>query len=268
MTKDWWAKFKSDHRAYRALILLLIIFSISLLSELIANDKPLLVFYKKQFYWPVFKAYSEKTFQGDFATEADYRDPQVQNLIKQNGWMIFPFIPYSYDTICFENNAQAPSRPSWNNLLGTDDNGRDVLARLIYGLRISLLFGLILTFCSAVLGISLGALQGYFGGILDLFLQRLIEIWSGLPILFLLIILSSIIEPGFWILLLIMLLFSWMSLVGMVRAEFLKIRNYDFVKAARVMGASHFRIIFHHILPNALSSAFATLPFFRTGNAH
>jgi microcin C transport system permease protein len=243
------------------LIAFALIFFISLIAELVANDQPLILRYKQHFYFPIFVSYAEKTFGGDFETEADYRDPYVKNLIRQNGWMIFPLIPYNYKTINYALTSPAPSAPSKSNWLGTDDNGRDVLARLIYGLRLSLIFGLVLTVSSATIGITLGAVQGYFGGLIDLFFQRFMEIWSNLPTLFLLIILSSIIEPNFWILLLIMLLFSWMTLVGMVRAEFYKVRNYDFVKAARAMGASDFRIIFTHILPNALSSSIATLPF-------
>jgi microcin C transport system permease protein len=260
------AKFKTSSRGYYSLIIFSIIFLICLFAELIANDKPLIVKYKDQFYFPIFTSISEKTFGGDFETGTDYKDPYIQKLIEEQGWMIFPIIPYSYSTINYNISSPAPSKPSKHNLLGTDDNGRDVLARIIYGLRISLIFGLTLTIISAIIGITLGALQGYFGGIFDLAFQRFMEIWSGLPMLFLLIILSSIIEPNFWILLSIMLLFSWMALVGMVRAEFLKVRNYDFVKAAKAIGASNWRIIFKHILPNALSSSIATLPFLLSGS--
>ena len=248
-------------KSYYSLLIFLFIFIFSVFAELIANDKPLIVRYKDNFYFPIFKSYSEKTFNGEFETETDYHDPYIKNTIKTNGWLIFPLIPFSYNTINYNITSPAPSKPSKENWLGTDDNGRDVLTRIIYGIRISLIFGLVLTIISSIIGILLGALQGYFGGLLDLFFQRFMEIWSGLPILFLLIILSSIIEPGFWILLCIMLLFSWMSLVGMVRAEFLKLRNYDFVKAAKSLGASDKRIIFTHILPNALTSSLASLPF-------
>ena len=255
------SKFKTSKRGYYSLIIFSIIFVTCLFAELVANDKPLVIKYKDQFYFPIFNSYSETAFGGNFETEADYRDPYVRNLIEKEGWIIFPIIPYSYSTINYNISSPAPSKPSKYNILGTDDNGRDVLSRIIYGLRISLIFGLTLTIVSAIVGIILGALQGFFGGIFDLTFQRFMEIWSGLPMLFLLIILSSIIEPNFWILLLIMLLFSWMALVGMVRAEFLKVRNYDFVRAAKAIGASNYRIIFKHILPNALSSSIATLPF-------
>ena len=258
---QWWARFKSNRRGFYSLILFSAIFLICLFAELIANDKPLLLRYQNKFYLPILFSYSETQFGGDFATEADYRDPYLQKLIKQNGWLIFPPIPYNYGTINFSISSPAPSPPAKDNWLGTDDQARDVAARLIYGLRISLIFGLILSIFSSIIGIILGAWQGYFGGFIDLFFQRFMEIWSGLPVLFLMIILSSLIEPNFWILLLIMLLFSWMGLVGMVRAEFLKARNYDFVRAAKALGASHSRIIFIHILPNALASAFAMMPF-------
>ena len=257
-----WHKFKKNRRGYFALILFLSLFITSLFAELVANDKPLLVRYRGSFYFPALKSHPETTFGGNFATQANYRDPYLQNLIKQDGWMVFPPISYSYSTINYQIIKPAPTTPDRHNWLGTDDNGRDVLARLIYGLRISLVFGLILTFFSAAIGITLGAIQGYFGGIIDLFLQRFMEIWSSLPVLFLLIILSSIIEPGFFVLLFLMLLFSWMSLVGLVRAEFLRIRNFDFVKSARAIGASNSRIIFTHILPNAMASTLAALPFF------
>jgi len=252
---------KFSKKSYYSLLIFLSLFIFSLFAELIAGEKPLIIKYKNSFYFPNFKSYLEKTFDGQFETETDYRDPYIKGLIETDGWMIFPLIPFNYNTINYNITSPAPSKPSKENWLGTDDNGRDVLARIIYGIRISLIFGLVLTVISSIIGILLGAIQGYFGGLLDLFFQRFMEIWSGLPILFLLIILSSIIEPGFWILLFIMLLFSWMSLVGMVRAEFLKLRNYDFVKAAKSLGASNKRIIFSHILPNALTSSLAALPF-------
>lgn len=263
---NFWHKFKQNRRGYFSLILFLLIFFISLFAEFIANDRPLIVKYDNKLYFPIFISYSEQEFGGDFQTTANYRDPYVQNLINDKGWMVFPLIPYSYLTINYDISSPAPTKPDKNNYLGTDDNGRDVLARLIYGLRISLLFGLILTFFSTVVGVTLGAIQGYFGGIVDLSLQRFMEIWGSLPILFLLIILSSIITPGFFSLLFLILLFSWMSLVGLVRAEFLKVKNYDFVRAARAMGASHSRIIFKHILPNALSSSLSALPFILSGS--
>ncbi len=259
---DFWYKFKTNRRGYFSFVLFLSIFLITLFAELIANEKPLLIKYRDDFYFPIFKSYNETDFGGDFATIANYRDPYVKSLINHQGWIIMPLIPYSYNTINYAITKPAPTKPDSQNWLGTDDNGRDVLVRLIYGLRISLVFGLILTFFSALIGIILGALQGYFAGLLDLVLQRFMEIWSSLPVLFLLIILSSVIEPGFFILLFLMLLFSWMSLVGLVRAEFLRIRNFDFVRSAKAIGASNSRIIFAHILPNAMSSTLAALPFF------
>lgn len=261
MFKNWFQNFKKNKRGYFSAIIFLIIFTITILAEFIANDKPLIVKHENSFYFPIFKNYSETQFGGDFQTSTNYLDPHVQNLINEKGWMIFPLIPFSYDTINYNITTPAPAPPTLQNILGVDDNGRDVLARVIYGLRISLLFGLTLTFITTIIGVTLGALQGYFGGIFDIFFQRFMEIWSGLPVLFLLIILSSIIEPNFWILLFIVVLFGWMGLVGIVRAEFLKVRNYDFVKSAKAIGCGHSRIIFHHILPNALTSTFATLPF-------
>ena len=266
MLTSWFKKFQNNKRGYYSTIIFLIIFTFSILAEFIANDKSLLIRYQNNFYFPIFNSYSETVFGGDFETEADYRDPYVQKLIKKDGFLIFPPIPYSYDTINFNLKTPAPAPPSFDNWLGIDDNGRDVLARLIYGVRISLIFGLTLTFITSIIGITLGALQGYFGGLFDILFQRFMEIWSGLPALFLLIILSSIIEPNFWILLTIMVLFGWMGLVGIVRAEFLKVRNYDFVKSAKSIGCSNSRIIFRHILPNALTSTFATLPFILSGS--
>ncbi len=259
---DFWSKFKKNRRGYFSLVFFLLLFIVSLFSEIVANDKPLLVRYRSDFYFPVFKSYNENIFGGDFATPANYRDPYLKNLIEKNGWLIMPPIPYGYSTINYQITNPAPTRPDHANWLGTDDSGRDVLARLIYGLRVSLVFGLSLTFFSALIGIFLGAIQGYFGGLIDLVLQRFMEIWSSLPVLFLLIILSSVIEPGFFVLLFLMLLFSWMSLVGLVRAEFLRIRNFDFVRSAQAIGASNSRIIFVHILPNAMASTLAALPFF------
>jgi microcin C transport system permease protein len=259
---SFWLKFKKNRRGYLSFLLFSSILIISLFADIVANDKPLLVKYRGDFYFPIIQSYCETTFGGDFQTEPNYKDPYVKQLIEKDGWMLMPLIPYSYSTINYQITKPAPTVPDSQNWLGTDDQARDVLARLIYGLRISLVFGLTLTLFSAVIGVSLGALQGYFGGLLDLILQRLMEVWSSLPVLFLLIILSSMIEPSFFILLLLMLLFSWMSLVGLVRAEFLRIRNFDFVRSARAIGASHSRIVFVHILPNAISSTLAALPFF------
>jgi microcin C transport system permease protein len=263
----FFSKFKKNRRGYFSFLVLSFLFFLTLFSEFIANDKPLLVRFDGGFYFPVFFTYSEKDFGGLFESEAKYLDPEVKKLIEnKKGWMLFPPIPFSYNTISFNIDSPAPSRPTMQNLLGTDDQGRDVLARIIYGIRISLLFGLILSFFSAILGIFLGAVQGYFGGLCDLILQRFIEIWSSMPVLFLLIILSSIIEPGFFILLFLMLLFSWLSLVSAVRAEFLRLRNFDFVRASKALGAGNIRIIFKHILPNASPIIIASLPFLVAGS--
>jgi microcin C transport system permease protein len=260
------AKFKKNRRGYFSFIALFLLFFFTLFAELIANDRPLLMRFKDKFYFPILQNISEKKLGGELETMADFRDPQVQKLVKKNGWMIFPPIPFSFDSINYEIKSPTPSRPTFSNLLGTDDNGRDVLARVIYGIRISLVFGLILTSVSAILGIFLGAIQGYFGGLTDLILQRFMEIWSSMPVLFLLIILSSIITPSFFTLLSLMLLFSWMSLVGYVRAEFLRLRNFDFVRASKALGASNSRIIFRHILPNASPIIIANLPFLLAGS--
>lgn len=266
MPSNFLTRFKKNKRGYFSFLLLAFLFLTTLFAEFIANDKPLLIRFNEKFYFPILTNIPEKNFGGEFETETDFRDPAVAELINKNGWMIFPPIPFSYQTINFNTKTPAPSKPTSANLLGTDDNGRDVLARVIYGIRISLIFGLALTFFSAILGILLGAIQGYFGGICDLVLQRFLEIWSSMPVLFLLIILSSIIEPSFFTLLALMLLFSWMSLVSYVRAEFLRLRNFDFVRASKALGASNFRIIFRHILPNASPIIIANLPFLLAGS--
>lgn len=266
MQQNFFTRFKKNKRGYASLLILVSIFVVTLLAEIVANDKPLIVRFSNKFYFPIFHSVPENFFGGEFETAADFRDPEVQQLIEQSGWLIFPPIPFSYDTINFDVTSPAPSKPTFVNLLGTDDNGRDVLARIIYGVRVSLIFGLTLTFFSAALGIFLGAIQGYFGGFCDLILQRFMEIWSSMPVLFLLIILSSVIEPSFFTLLGLMLLFSWMSLVGYVRAEFLRLRNFDFVRASKALGASNFRIIFHHILPNASPIIIVNLPFLLAGS--
>ncbi len=259
--------FRANRRAYGSLVVFLWLFAVSLAAELIANDRPLLVRYDGAWYFPVFVTYPETVFGGDFPTEADYRDPYLQELVAaKGGWMLWPPIPFRYDTIDYDLTVPAPSPPDAEHWLGTDDQARDVLARVIYGFRISVLFGLALTLASSIIGIAAGAVQGYFGGWLDLLFQRFIEIWSGLPVLYLLIILSSIFVPNFWLLLGIMLLFSWMSLVGVVRAEFLKVRNFEFVRAAQALGVSNTVIMFRHILPNAMVSALTFLPFLLNGS--
>jgi microcin C transport system permease protein len=258
--------FRRNRRGYWSLWVFLCLFVISLPAEFIANDKPLLVQYQGDYFLPVFKAYPETVFGGDFATEAEYRDPFVKSKIEAAGWMLWPPIPFSYRTISYDLDTPAPAPPSAENWLGTDDQARDVTARLIYGFRISVLFGLILTFFGSIVGIMVGAVQGYFGGLIDLLGQRLIEIWSGLPMLYLLIILASVVEPNFWWLLGLMLLFSWMGLVGVVRAEFLRARNFDFVRAARALGVSDAGIMTRHVLPNAMVSTLTFLPFILTGS--
>jgi microcin C transport system permease protein len=259
-------RFANNKRAYYSAIFLAILFFTTIFAEFIANDKPILIKYKSQYFFPIFQNINETTFGGELLTTADYLDPQVQKLIKQDGWMIFPFIHFSFDTINMNLRGRAPSSPTLENLFGTDDQARDVLARIIYGIRISLLFGGILSILTLIIGIFLGAIQGYFGGKIDLFLQRFIEIWSSLPVMYLLIIFSAIIVPSFWTLLLIMLAFSWVSVVSYVRAEFLRLRNFDFVKAHKVLGASSWRTIFLQILPNATPIIIANLPFLIAGS--
>ena len=258
--------FRRNSRGFWSLWIFLVLFAISLPAEFIANDKPLLIRFQGHYYMPVLATYPETTFGGDFETEANYRDAFVHRLIEDEGWMLWPIIPFSYNTINYHLDRPAPSPPSGTNWLGTDDQARDVVARLIYGFRISVLFGLVLTFFGSLIGICIGAIQGYFGGWIDLIGQRIIEIWSGLPILYLLIILASVIEPNFWWLLGLMLLFSWMGLVGVVRAEFLRARNFDFVRAARALGLSDYKIMIRHVLPNAMVSTLTFLPFILTGS--
>ena len=262
ITNRRWQNFKANRRGYISLWLFLLLFVISLGAEFIANDKPLLIRYEDTFYTPIFSVYEETVFGGDFATEADYRDPFVQSLIEEkNGWIVWPPLRYSYDTINLDLERPAPSPPDHQNWLGTDDQGRDVLARLIYGFRISILFGLLLTIFSSIIGVCAGAVQGYFGGWVDLGLQRFIEIWTSIPTLYLLIIVASVIEPTFWILLGILLVFSWVSLVGVVRAEFLRARNFEYVEAARALGVSSILIMWRHVLPNAIVATLTLMPF-------
>ncbi len=261
-----WENFKANRRGYWSLWLFLALFIVTLMSELVANDKPALIRYDNAFYIPIFYHYPETEFGGEFELEADYRDPYVQELILRKGWMIWPLIPYSYDTIDYELEAPAPSPPSKRHWLGTDDQARDVLARVLYGFRISALFGLLLTLLSSVIGIAAGAVQGYFGGLTDLIMQRFIEVWEGLPILYLLIIMAAVIEPGFFSLLILMLLFSWTGLVAVVRAEFLRARNFEYIRAARALGVSDSRIMVRHILPNAMVATFTFMPFILSGS--
>ncbi len=259
--------FRANKRGYWSLWIFLGLFVLALFAEVIANDKPLLIGFKGEIYSPVIFTYAETTFGGEFETEADYRDPFVTELITEaGGWILWPPIRYSYRTINYDLPVPAPAPPSADNWLGTDDQGRDVVARLIYGFRISVLFGLVLTIFSSIIGVMAGAIQGYFGGWTDLLFQRFIEVWSGLPTLYLLIILASFVEPNFWWLLGIMLIFSWMSLVGVVRAEFLRARNFDYVRAARALGLSDGMIMYRHVLPNAMVASLTFLPFILSGS--
>ena len=280
-----WQNFKSNRRGYWSLWLFLVLFFISLFAEVIANDKPFYIHLEGKSYFPAFVGYSETSFGGDFETAADYRDPFLQKLIaSKGGTMLWPLIRYSYDTHNLDLPTPAPSKPTWMltqaecksvldkkglkscsdleyNWLGTDDQGRDVVARLIYGFRISVLFGLALTIISSVIGIAAGGVQGYFGGWVDLAFQRFIEVWTAIPSLYLLLILSSVLVPGFFVLLGILLLFSWVSLVGLVRAEFLRGRNFEYIMAARALGVSNKVIMIRHLLPNAMVATMTFLPF-------
>jgi len=261
-----WQAFRANARGYWSLWIFLVIFVLCLGAEFIANDRPLLVKFENSYYFPVLRAYPETTFGGMFETETVYRDPFVAELIEANGWMLWPPVRFRHDTINYDLPVPAPAPPSRENWLGTDDQGRDVLARIIYGFRISVLFGLTLTIASSIIGIFVGAIQGYFGGWTDLAGQRFIEIWSSMPTLFLIIIISSIVTPGIWWLLFIMLLFSWMTLVDLVRAEFLRCRNLDYVRAARALGVSTPVIMFRHMLPNAMVATLTFMPFILNGS--
>ena len=261
-----WRTFRANRRGYYSLWIFLVLFLVTLFAELVANDRPLLVRYAGESYFPVLVDYPETVFGGDFDTSAEYRDPFVAELIEARGWMLWPPIRYAHDTVNYDLPVPAPAPPSAENLLGTDDQGRDVLARVIYGFRISVLFGLTLTLASSIVGVAVGAVQGYLGGWTDLVGQRVIEVWAGLPVLYLLIILASIVEPNFWWLLGLMLLFSWMSLVGVVRAEVLRGRNLDYVKAAAALGVGRWTILVRHILPNATVATLTFLPFILNGS--
>ena len=258
--------FRANRRGFWSLWIFLVLFVLSLSAEFIANNRPLVVFYSGHLYFPVFTDYPETTFGGDFPSEADFRDPFLAEQISKNGWALWPPVRYDYKTINLNLPVPAPAPPSSDNLLGTDDQGRDVVARLIYGFRLSVLFALSLTMISSIVGIAAGAVQGYFGGLIDLIFQRFIEIWSGMPTLYLLIILSAVLAPSFWTLLGIMLLFSWMGLVAVVRAEFLRARNFDYVRAARALGLSNRKIMFRHLLPNAMVATLTFLPFILSGS--
>jgi microcin C transport system permease protein len=260
------AVFRSSKRGVYSLVVFGLLFFLSLFAELLANDKPILIYYDGGLYSPLIRDYPETTFGGDFPTNTVYVDEEVQKLIEAKGWILWPPIPYSYNTVLKGEGRKALQPPSWRHWLGTDDQARDVMARVIYGFRISVLFGLVLTILSSIIGVIAGATQGYFGGLVDLLFQRFLEIWSSMPTLYILIILASFIQPGFWVLLGIMLLFSWMALVGLVRAEFLRGRNFDYVRAARALGMMDARIMFRHILPNAMTASLTFLPFIVAGS--
>jgi microcin C transport system permease protein len=266
LNQERWQRFKANKRGFISLWIFLFFFVLSLFAEVIANDVPLLIRNGGRLYLPLFREYAETEFGGEFETAADYRDPYVMDLIEEDGWILWPPIRFSFDTINYDLPSPAPSPPSRENLLGTDDRGRDVLGRVIYGFRVSVLFGFILTFFSTIIGVSVGAVQGFYGGWIDLLGQRFMEIWSGIPTLYILIILSSVVQPDFWLLLAILLLFSWMSFVGVVRAEFLRGRNFEYVLAAKAMGMSNARVMFRHILPNAMIATLTFLPFTLSGS--
>ena len=260
------AHFRANRRGWWSLWLFVALFILCLGGELVANDKPLAIHYKDSWYFPIVANYVETDFGGELPFEPDYSSDYVRKLITdQGGWMLFAPIPFSYDTVNYDLKEPAPSPPSATSWLGTDDQARDVLARVIFGARISILFALILTAISAVVGITAGALQGFYGGLVDLFGQRVQEVWAGLPVLYLLIILSGFVAPSFWWLLGIMALFSWLALVDVVRAEFLRGRNLEYVKAARALGLTDGALMRRHILPNAMTSTLTYLPFILTG---
>lgn len=257
-----WARFRANRRGIWSLWIFLALFGLSLVAELISNDRPLVVSFNGQLHFPIVQDIPETTFGGDFSTNTDYLDPFIQARFEESGnWALYAPNRYQHQTINYFSDAPNPAAPSADNWLGTDDRGRDVLARLIYGFRVSVLFGLALTAIGVLLGIVFGAIQGYFAGRTDLFFQRFIEVWGSVPELYLLIILASMFEPGLLVLLVILSVFGWMGLSDYVRAEFLRNRGLDYVTAARAMGLSHFRIITRHLLPNSLTPVIAFLPF-------
>lgn len=260
-----WQRFKTNRRGYWSMWIFLLVFIMSLGSELIANDKPLLLRYDQHWYTPFLVNYPETTFGGDFKTATDYQDPLIRSNIEQHGWAIWAPIRYSYNSINFATEVPFPSPPSAQHWLGTNENGNDILAQVLYGLRVSILFGLMLTVLSSVIGITVGATQGFYGGKVDLIGQRFIEVWSGMPTLYLIILLSSVVQPNFWWLLAITVIFGWMGLVGVVRAEFLRTRNFDYIRAARAMGVSDRTIMLRHMLPNAMVATLTFLPFILCG---
>ena len=258
--------FRANKRAWWSLWMFVALFAISLLAEVVANDKPALVRYDGEWYFPAFTRYAETTFGGQLLSEADYKDPYVVDLIDKKGWMLMAPIPFSYDTVHYLSPVPHPAPPSHANWLGTDDHGRDVVARVIYGFRVSVLFGFILTILTSVAGVLAGAVQGYVGGKLDLVLQRFIEIWTSMPLLYMLMITSTMIAPSFWVLLGMMFLFGWPALVGVVRAEFLRARNFEYVRAAKALGVRDRTVMFRHVLPNAMVAMLTILPFVLAGS--
>ena len=266
LTRRRLALFKAHRRGWWSFWIFGLLLLLTLFAEFLANDRPILVWYDGGLYLPVFTTYPETAFGGEFETAADYTDPYLRALIEAKGFMLEPLVPYDHRTVAWNLPVPAPSPPDGTHWLGTDDQARDVVARLIYGFRISVLFGFALTAVSAIIGVAVGAMQGYFGGWVDLLGQRFIEIWSGLPVFFLLIILASLVEPNLWWLLGVTLLFSWMGFVGVVRAEFLRARNFDYVRAARALGATDLVIMFKHVLPNAMVATLSMMPFILSGS--
>ncbi len=256
-----WQAFKQNRRAKFSAVILFVMLFVSAISELIANDKPLIIKYKGEFLFPQVICYTDKFFGGDFPTEADYKDELIVREINNNGWMIMPLIPFAYDTVDYNLRNPAPTPPSNTHWLGTDDEGRDILARILYGIRLSVCFAVLLTGLSSIIGIFAGAVQGYLGGKTDMLMQRFQEMWEALPQLFILVIVASVFEPTFLTLLIIMLFFSWSSLTSVVRAEFLRTRNFEFVRAARALGVGKWRIMYRHILPNAVIATITYVPF-------
>lgn len=262
-----WLRFRANRRGRISLWLFLSLFVVSLFAEVLSNDRPIIVSYESKLYFPLLIDYPEMTFGGDFATQTDYLDPYIREQLSAGGnWALYPLNRYSFNTLNYFSQYPNPAAPSWENWFGTDDRGRDVAARLLYGFRVSVLFGFALTAIGVVLGIFFGALQGYFAGRIDLFFQRFIEVWGSVPELYLLIILASIFEPGLLVLLVILSLFGWMGLSDYVRAEFLRNRMLDYVMAARALGLSNLQIIWRHVLPNSLTPVIAFLPFRMTAS--
>lgn len=258
-------KYIKNKRGRAAFCLMAVMLFLSLIAEFIANDKPVLMKYQGEYLFPIFKVYTDARFGGDFPTEANYKDEFIRKNIEAEGYMIMPLIPFSYNTVDYELNEPFPAAPSKRHWLGTDEEGRDIVARLLYGIRLSFAFAALLTLLSSLIGVFVGAMQGYFGGKTDIILQRIIEIWDSMPQMFILIIVASVFMPTFWTLLFILLLFSWTELTGMVRAEFLRARNFEYVKAAKAIGVGNFRIILRHILPNALVTTVTFVPFILAG---